>query len=184
MIKLIVGLGNPGKKYERTRHNVGFMLVDALAKKVDAGSWSRDERLGADIAKGQVSGNKIIFVKPTTFMNKSGDVARRVADFYKIEPSEMLVVADDLNLDLGRVRLRLGGSDGGHNGLKSVIENIGEDFWRMRMGIGFNENRVAEDYVLEKIPTSEMSDIERAIDRAVESLISSNIAEPKKETII
>ena len=116
-------------------------------------------------------------------MNKSGDAVRRVAGFYKIEPSETLAAVDDLNLDLGKVRLRLGGSDGGHNGLKSVIEIIGEDFWRMRMGIGFNENKVADDYVLEKIPTSDASNIEQTIDKAVESLISSNIAEPIEETI-
>ncbi|HLB32331.1 MAG TPA: aminoacyl-tRNA hydrolase [Patescibacteria group bacterium] len=183
MIKLIIGLGNPGKQYERTRHNIGFMLVDALAKKIGVDSWKHDGRFNADIATGQVDGNKIVFAKPATFMNKSGDAVRRVAGFHKIEPSETLVAADDLNLDLGKVRLRLGGSDGGHNGLKSVIEIIGEDFWRMRMGIGFNENKVAEDYVLEKIPTSEMPVVERAIDKAVESLISSNIAEPIEETI-
>ncbi len=183
MIKLIVGLGNPGKKYERTRHDVGFMLVDALAKRVGAGRWKHEERYDADVATGQIGGNKIIFAKPATFMNKSGDAVRRVAGFYKIEPSETMVVTDDLNIDLGRVRLRRGGSDGGHNGLKSVISNIGEGFWRMRVGVGFNENKVAEDYVLEKIPLSDMQVIKRAIDRVVESLISSNIAEIKEETI-
>lgn len=182
MIKLIIGLGNPGKEYEKTRHNIGFILVDALTKKLDAGDWSHDKRFRSDITKAVIDGNKVLLAKPLTYMNKSGDAVKSIAEYYHIQSDEILVVADDLNLDLGKTRLRLGGSDGGHNGLKSIIESCGVDFWRLRIGIGYNDKIVAEDYVLERIPASDSSIIKETIDRAVDNLISSSIANPKEET--
>ena len=183
MIRLVVGLGNPGKKYERTRHNVGFMLVDRLAEKLSADSWTEDRRFDSLVAKAEIGGETVLLAKPLTFMNKSGEAVWRLASYYKINMGDVLVAVDDLNLDLGKIRLRLGGTDGGHNGIKSVIDKVGDDFWRWRIGIGFNERTPAEDYVLEKIPLSEAFNIKHAIDSSVECLVSSNIAKPKEETI-
>lgn len=133
---LIVGLGNPGEKYHRTRHNIGFMVVDALADRWHI-SLSPHKRFQAEFGEGTVRGATVQLLKPTTYMNNSGQSVRAVLDWYKRSPQSVLVVYDDLDLPLGKLRLRLNGSAGGHNGMRSLIAHLGtQDFPRLRLGIG------------------------------------------------
>jgi len=141
-MKLIVGLGNPGEKYKNTRHNVGFLVLDQIANSKnqnDKLKFKIEDKFKAEIAEKEIDGEKVIFALPQTYMNKSGEAVQKIANFYKIKSEDVIVVCDDLNLNLGQIRIRKGGSDGGHNGLKSVIVNIGENFWRVRVGIGSNK---------------------------------------------
>ena len=147
-MKLIVGLGNPGEKYEMSRHNVGFMATDKLAKK-----WNiKIEKSKFESLSGEMNGQheKVSLVQPQTYMNLSGNSLRKWVDFYKLNPKDdILVVYDDLDLPLGKIRLRLKGSSGGHNGIKSIIENLGTDqFCRIKVGIGRPENQDIVNYVL------------------------------------
>lgn len=163
-IRLIAGLGNPGRDYERTRHNVGFEVVDRLAAewKLD---WQASTKWGAHWAKGDV-----ILTKPATFMNRSGVPLRAVADFYKITAREIFVIIDDLALPLGRLRLRLGGSSGGHNGLQSVLEHFGTDeVPRLRVGIGASPSAQTTAYVLGRFFDEEKPVLEAALARAAEA---------------
>ena len=133
---IIVGLGNPDKKYMNTRHNIGFDVIDAIAEKNDIVVGEKKHK--AVIGKGIVAGQKAVLVKPLTYMNLSGESVRSVIDFYKVdEKSELIVISDDINLDMGQMRIRKRGSDGGHNGLKNIILHLGHDeFIRVRMGVG------------------------------------------------
>jgi len=140
-ISLIVGLGNPGTEYEHTRHNIGFMAIDRLAKAWDI-SLGKEKRFYGVFGEGRLSrqmltGNKIRLLKPTTYMNASGQSVRACADWFKCSPSQILVIYDDMDLPLGKLRLRPSGSAGGHNGIKSMISHFGtQDFPRLRLGIG------------------------------------------------
>jgi PTH1 family peptidyl-tRNA hydrolase len=133
---IIIGLGNPGMKYAGTRHNIGFDIIDALAKKHKIRVKSLKHR--SIMGKGSVYGNKVFLIKPLTYMNLSGESVRRIIDYYHIdEKNELIVIADDINLPLGQIRMRKKGSDGGHNGLKSIIQHFGHnDFIRMKIGVG------------------------------------------------
>ena len=134
-MKIVVGLGNPGREYAATRHNLGFMVVDELARRLSAGD--RRSRFRSLVSEAFDSGQKVALVKPQTFMNLSGSAVREVVHWYKTPLTELLVVVDDLDLPFGAVRLRGGGGSGGHNGLKSIIAELGtEEFSRMRVGIG------------------------------------------------
>ena len=135
--QLIVGLGNPEPKYEKTRHNIGFELVDALAQSWQI-DWQKNRRFQGLFAEGIAnSGNKIRLLKPLTYMNRSGQSVRAVTDWYKLTPQSLLVIYDDMDLPLGKIRLRMSGSAGGHNGMKSIIAHLGkQDFPRLRIGIG------------------------------------------------
>ncbi|MDJ0690868.1 MAG: aminoacyl-tRNA hydrolase [Xenococcaceae cyanobacterium MO_188.B32] len=135
--QLIVGLGNPEPKYDKTRHNIGFELVDTLAKSWQI-DWQKNRRFQGLFAEGIAnSGNKIRLLKPLTYMNRSGQSVRAVTDWYKLTPSSLLVVYDDMDLPLGKIRLRISGSAGGHNGMKSIIAHLGQqNFPRLRIGIG------------------------------------------------
>lgn len=147
-MKLIIGLGNPGTQYERTRHNVGFRVVDTLAAKYNL-RWERRNR--ALLANGTIGTKKMVLVKPITFMNNSGEAVSELVHWYKIQPEEILVVYDDLDLPVGQIRLRPKGSAGGHNGLSSIIHHLHTDqFPRLRVGIGRPTNRHIDtiDYVL------------------------------------
>lgn len=160
-IRLIAGLGNPGREYQRTRHNVGFIVLDRLAADAQL-SWDYSEKWNAGWAKSDV-----ILVKPATFMNRSGEAVAAIANFYKITPPEMLVVLDDLALPLGRLRLRTQGSSGGHNGLESVIEHFGtEAIPRLRVGIGAAPSHGAVDYVLGRFFEEEKLLLDATIKRA------------------
>jgi PTH1 family peptidyl-tRNA hydrolase len=145
---LIVGLGNPGKKYENTRHNVGFRVLDELASKYGL-TFGKEERK-AIVASGNILGKKVLLAKPQTYMNLSGDSVVALINFYKIDIAQVIIVADDLDLPLGTIRLRKEGSSGGQNGLKNIIERLGTPaFARLRFGIGRPSGRMSPvDYVL------------------------------------
>lgn len=168
-IKVIIGLGNPGKKFEMTRHNIGFRVVDALVNRYH-GSWQQKSLM--ELSSIDINGRKIVVIKPQTFMNASGKV---IPDLLKqgIKPEQILVVHDELELPFGKIAIRLGGSARGHNGLKSIIEACGADFYRMRWGIARPENKEdVPDYVLKPF-TQSAHEIENGINAAVENLIVS-----------
>ena len=165
-IRMVVGLGNPGAEYERTRHNIGFLVLDQLAAEARV-NWEKSAKWGAYWAKlGQT-----LLVKPMTYMNRSGGPSLAVAQFYKIEPAEMLIVLDEMALELGRLRLRLKGSPGGHNGLESVIVNFGtEDIARLRIGIGAPPAGGTTDWVLGRFFEEEMPAVEKGVTRAADAV--------------
>jgi PTH1 family peptidyl-tRNA hydrolase len=159
MLKLVVGLGNPGSKYEGTRHNIGFDVVDRLAAGGSGSSWSR--KFEGLIAEIEINFRRVLLLKPETFMNLSGRSVAQVLRFYKIELSDLLVVCDDLNLPLGRLRLRSGGSDGGQKGLRDISAHLGTDrYARLRVGIGDRGEIDAADFVLSRFRPAERSTIE------------------------
>ncbi len=166
---LVVGLGNPGRKYERTRHNAGFMLVELLAERAGAG-WQDDQRSRSRVAKFSLGGRRAILCQPQTFMNCSGEAVRALADFYKIGPEDVLVVVDDADLPLGAVRMRPGGGSGGHNGLKSIAAHLGgQGFARQRIGIGRREGaREITGHVLGAFAGDEMKVLELALAKAAD----------------
>ncbi len=165
-IRLVAGLGNPGAEYERTRHNVGFAVLDHLASEAKV-SWQREQKWGAYYAKLDT----VLLVKPMTFMNRSGGPLAAVAQFYKINPAEMLIVFDDLDLPLGRLRLRLGGGTGGHNGIDSIITTLGTDeIPRLRIGIGAAPGEGTVDYVLGRFFEEEKPIVEKSVARAAEAV--------------
>ena len=165
-IRLIAGLGNPGPEYAATRHNIGFMAVDQLAAQFGS-VWDRSAKWDALSTKC----GAVLLVKPLSFMNRSGYPVFAVAQFYKIEPREILVVLDDFSLPLGRLRLRAGGGPGGHNGLESVIVQFGtEEIPRLRIGIGAAPREGSVDYVLGRFFDEERPIVRASIDRTVEAL--------------
>jgi PTH1 family peptidyl-tRNA hydrolase len=165
-IRLVVGLGNPGAEYNRTRHNVGFDVVDLLASGWGL-TWQHSKSWHALWAKGE----KAVLVKPTSYMNRSGEPLSAVANFYKIEPGEILVVLDDFSLELGRLRVRLEGGTGGHNGLESIILQFGtEAIPRLRIGIGSAPTEGATDHVLGRFFEEERPVVEKAIERAADAV--------------
>jgi PTH1 family peptidyl-tRNA hydrolase len=188
-MRLIVGLGNPGEKYKNTRHNVGFMVLDTIQKigikEKNIIAYRLENRYEALITQAEVDkNNKIIFAKPQTYMNLSGNAVKKIKNYYKIEDEDIFVVCDDLNLNLGTVRVRNGGSDGGHNGLKSIISQIGEKFWRIRVGVGSSDltnsqsdlgkvNIDLEKFVLEKFPITEQKKINMIVDKTANYVLES-----------
>lgn len=173
---IIVGLGNPEKKYVNTRHNIGFDVIDAIAEKNDIAVGEKKHK--AVIGKGIVAGQKAVLVKPLTYMNLSGESVRSVIDFYKVdEKSELIVISDDVSLDMGQIRIRKRGSDGGHNGLKNIIMHLGHDeFIRVRMGVGEKPPRTdLADYVLGHFSAEErevMNEAARTATLAIEKVIA------------
>ena len=167
-IRLIVGLGNPGQEYERTRHNAGFWWVDAIAEARSA-RWAREAKFSGWVAKVEEAGEAFWLLKPTTYMNESGRSVGALLRFHRIEAPEMLVVHDELDLPPGTVRLKKGGGTGGHNGLRSIDESTGtRDFWRLRIGIGHpgHKDEVA-DFVLHEARREEQVAIDEALDRSL-----------------
>jgi peptidyl-tRNA hydrolase, PTH1 family len=184
-VKLIVGLGNPGRRYAGTRHNIGFDVLDLLARRHRTEWESAPRGIDALAGRGDVvaSGlsHKVLFAKPLTFMNLSGHAVLGLLQFFKIEPADLLVVVDDVNLELGRLRARGSGSAGGHNGLKSVIETLGsEAFARLRIGVGRGDaRRDLADHVTAKFDPEERTNVDEAAGRAadaVELFIAEGIA--------
>lgn len=134
---ILIGLGNPGTQYQRTRHNVGFMAIDALAHTFGEGEWKTSKKLHACTLEGSIEESSVLFVKPQTFMNLSGASLEQLVSYYKIAPAKQIIVfCDDVDLPLGAIRFRMRGGPGTHNGLKSIVAVLGEDFPRMRIGIG------------------------------------------------
>lgn len=168
---IIAGLGNPGKEYENTRHNAGFMVVDALAKKmnVDVTTYKHKALLG----KGILAGQKVVLAKPQTFMNSSGESLRELFDYYKPNAEdEIIVIYDDITLDVGSIRVRKSGSAGGHNGMKSIIAHLGtQEFPRVRVGIGEKPARMdLKDWVLGHFPEAEKENLSKGIEDAAEAV--------------
>ena len=163
---IIAGLGNPTKQYENTRHNIGFMAIDALADKYDINMIECKHK--SLIGKGMINGTKVILVKPLTYMTLSGEAIRAVSEYYKIdETEELLVIYDDISLDLGQIRIRKKGSAGGHNGLKSIIANLGHDtFRRIKIGVGGKpEGYDLADYVLGHFNGEEIAVMKDSLER-------------------
>jgi len=169
-IELIAGLGNPGPEYLATRHNAGFWFVDALA----AGNGARfsvNRKLEAEIAEITLAGQRLRLLKPTTWMNESGRALARATSFFKIAPEHVLVAYDELDLPPGRVQLRLGGGHAGHNGMRSVIQHIGADCWRIRIGVGHPGDRdKVTGHVLRRASGDEQDEIMASIRRAIDVL--------------
>ncbi len=169
-IKLIAGLGNPGSKYEETRHNAGFFLVDELARSFSA-SFSPEKKFQGDIARTTIGSCDVRLLKPTTFMNLSGESVQAVASFYRIEAREILVAHDELDIPPGTVKLKQGGGHGGHNGLRDIINHLGRDFWRVRLGIGHpGDAKKVASFVLQRAPRSEMDLLINSIDDVVREI--------------
>ena len=170
-IKLIVGLGNPGREYERTRHNAGFWWVDAIAERKRA-AWKKEAKFSGWTARVEEGGAEYLLLKPSTYMNESGRSVSAILRFYKIETPQMLVVHDELDLEPGVVRLKRGGGTGGHNGLTDIGEALGtKDFWRLRIGIGHpGDKDLVADYVLAKARRAEQDAIDPVFERSLDLL--------------
>ncbi len=155
-VRVIIGLGNPGEEYRKTRHNVGFQALDAIAL-AHSSPWVWERKFQADTCLVELSGNPVLLVKPRTFVNRSGETAQSLARYYRLEDRRFCVVYDDINLEPGRIKLSVAGSAGGHNGVGDLINRIGTEFFRMRIGIGSKTNKRMDlkDWVLGKIPPSE-----------------------------
>lgn len=170
MLKLLVGLGNPGPQYAGTRHNAGFWWLDVVARKLGA-QLVPERRFSALAARVNVAGSALWLLAPQTFMNLSGRAVAGLAHFYKIAPQEILVAHDELDLPPGQARLKLGGSHAGHNGLRDIHAQMGSDYWRLRFGIGHPGQRDAVvDWVLHTPPADDRIAIEQAIDRSLTAL--------------
>lgn len=158
--KLIVGLGNPGEKYDLTRHNIGFYAVDALVG-AENGSWSEKKTLKSLVSELKVGSVRLIVVKPQTFMNLSGEAVQAVQRFYKLTNADTIVVHDELDIPFGQIRTRVGGSAAGHNGIKSLIQHCGEDFGRVRVGVAneFSGKVDSADFVLQKFSKDEQGNL-------------------------
>ena len=168
---LIAGLGNPTKEYDKTRHNVGFSVIDVLADRYRIDISEKKHK--ALCGRGVIEGQKVLLLKPQTFMNLSGESIRAAADYYKIEPEEMIVIYDDISLDPGQLRIRLKGSAGGHNGIKNIIANLGtQDFPRIKVGVGAKPPRMdLADYVLSRFGAGEQKLMEEAFGEAAEATV-------------
>lgn len=169
-MKLIVGLGNPGKEYENTYHNIGFMVLDKLAEilniKINKGKFN------SLYGKGFCKSEEIVLVKPLTYMNLSGEAVRDFVNFYKLYPQDVIVICDDIDLERGNVRYREKGSGGTHNGLKNIVYNLqSENFKRVKIGIGRDENMDLKDYVLSRIQKEAMAEILPSFDKAVDKIL-------------
>lgn len=169
-MKLIVGLGNPGKKYDATRHNVGFMVADLLAQQLGE-NFTEKTRHRALVAEGFMAGEKVVLAKPLTFMNASGEAVRSLMDFYRLDPGDLLVLVDDMALAAGRLRIRPEGSAGGQNGMKDIIRHLGtQEFARLRVGIGKPPHEDAVRHVLGGFSGEEWPLVKDAIEKAAEAV--------------
>ena len=166
-IRIIAGLGNPEEKYERTLHNAGFWFVDELARKY-GGSFRYEKRFDADYCRVNLHGEDVWLLKPQSYMNCSGQPIRGMLDYYRLRPSQLLVAHDEIDLSPGTVRLKEGGGHGGHNGLRDIIKHCGNDFLRLRLGVGHpGEKHKVTNYVLKRGSTDVEAAVERNIDDAV-----------------
>ena len=170
---LIVGLGNPDKKYAKTRHNVGFMALESFATTNDFPKWIDKKDLKSLLAVHTLGGTRVILCRPTTYMNLSGEAAKAVQHFFKVHNGQTLAVYDELAIPFGQLRTRTGGSDAGHNGVKSLVEHLGEDFCRLRIGIGSEiaQKKASTDFVLSNFSKAEQSDLPQML-REANSMIT------------
>lgn len=176
---IIVGLGNPGRQYETTRHNTGFICIDRLAQKHSISI--KKLKFKSIIGEGRIEGKRCLLIKPQTFMNSSGEAVRDAAEFYKIPPENIIIIYDDISLDPGKLRIRRKGSDGGHNGIKSIIYHLKSDnFPRIKVGVGAKPNPEYDlaDWVLSHFSTAEANLVKQAADNvvgAIELMVQGNI---------
>lgn len=162
-MKLIVGLGNPGKEYENTRHNVGFMIVDSYAKKYNINTFKT--KFNGLFAKVYRNGEYFILLKPLSYMNLSGTVIKRFMSFYKINLKDIMVIHDDLDLAVGKIKIKAKGSSGGHNGIKNIIENLkSEEFAHFKIGIGKDDNVLFKDYVIGRFSEHDLDKLNKIFD--------------------
>ncbi len=168
VVTMIAGLGNPDSKYERTLHNAGFWFVDALLRKY-GGEFRYDKKFDAEICRIDLQGNEVWLVKPHSFMNLSGGPVRGVLDYYRLQPEQLLVAHDEIDLPPGTVRLKLGGGHGGHNGMRDVMQHCGSDFMRLRIGVGHpGEKSMVTNYVLKK----GTADVEAAVNKTLDDAVA------------
>jgi PTH1 family peptidyl-tRNA hydrolase len=181
---LVVGLGNPGPRYAATRHNAGFMVADLLASRI--GGRFKAHRANVELIEGRLAGASVVLAKPRSFMNESGGPVVNVARFFKVAPEQVLIVHDDLDLPFGTLKLKRGGGDGGHNGLKSITSSLGsKDYVRVRIGIGRPPGRQdPADYVLSGYSSTERKDLPFQVDRAadaVETLLTDGLERTQQQ---
>jgi PTH1 family peptidyl-tRNA hydrolase len=180
----VFGLGNPGEKYKNTRHNLGFLVLDALLEKQEPLSktyWEEDKKLKSLIKKIKIGEKDVLLVKPLTFMNNSGLAVRLVRDYFKIEEKELFVVSDDIDLPFGKIKVRFGGASAGHKGVQSIIDSLGTDkFWRIRLGIGRPKRgdikeknyKSIENYVLSNFGRGEAGKVKSLIKEGIGTIFS------------
>ncbi|HER5543249.1 TPA: aminoacyl-tRNA hydrolase [Streptococcus pyogenes] len=171
MVKMIVGLGNPGSKYEKTKHNIGFMAIDNIVKNLDV-TFTDDKNFKAQIGSTFINHEKVYFVKPTTFMNNSGIAVKALLTYYNIDITDLIVIYDDLDMEVSKLRLRSKGSAGGHNGIKSIIAHIGtQEFNRIKVGIGRPlEGMTVINHVMGQFNTEDNIAISLTLDRVVNAV--------------
>ncbi|OGJ54620.1 aminoacyl-tRNA hydrolase [Candidatus Peribacteria bacterium RIFCSPHIGHO2_02_FULL_49_16] len=167
---ILIGLGNPGKSYERTRHNIGFRAMDMLKETYGEGEWQQKSKFASEICEGRIITAPCLLVKPQTYMNCSGEAIRKIVDFYNVDPAKhILICCDDVDLPLGTLRLKENGGAGTHNGLKSVVEHVSEQFPRLRIGIGPKpQNEDLATWVLSRPPKSEEEKLQEALEKIPE----------------
>ena len=176
-MKLIIGLGNPGHEYENTRHNIGFTVTKKLQEKLQLSSFTKENKFKAEISKGIHNGDKIILALPQTYMNLSGESVHQIISYYKISPKDCLVICDDLDTPFTSLRLKPHGGPGTHNGLKSIVDHLGEKFPRLRIGIesrgGITPSQIdTSSFVLSTFTREEMEILPKFIDKALKATIS------------
>jgi PTH1 family peptidyl-tRNA hydrolase len=168
-VKLVVGLGNPGPKYERTRHNIGFMAIDEIVRRHSFRPFR--EKFHGLIAEGELGGDRVVALKPMTFMNNSGESVAPAAHFFKIAPQDVFVIHDELDLAPGKLRVKRGGGAAGHNGLRSIDAHLGSDYWRVRLGIGHPGRKdLVLSYVLQNFLPDETVWLDKLLPAAAEAL--------------
>lgn len=167
---LVVGLGNPGPTYAKTRHNLGFMVADVLAGRIGS-AFKVHKRSGAEVVTGRLAGTSVVLAKPRCYMNESGRQVGPLAKFYSVPPQQIVVIHDELDIDFGRIRLKIGGGEGGHNGLRSVASALGsKDFHRVRIGVGRPPGRKdPAAYVLENFSATERAEVPTIVEQAADA---------------
>jgi len=179
-MKLIVGLGNPGGKYQKTRHNLGWRVIDCLAKKIDLKNFKEEKKLNALIGAVKFNGQKVILAKPLSYMNHSGQSARAISDYFKITAADIIIVHDEIDLPIGEIKIQENISSAGHKGVQSIIEHLKtKEFKRVRLGIKPLSESIlkAEDFVLDKFNLDEEKDIEQEIEKAAQMIMTALLSD-------
>jgi len=169
---MVVGLGNPGSRYQDTRHNIGFMVVEALARRHGSFAWQTSSRFSGRFAKGSLAGQRVLLVQPQTYMNLSGQCVQPLAHFYNVPPTRMVAVHDDVDLEPGRLKLKRGGGDGGHKGVRSMAQLLGDPgFFRVRCGVGRPEHGDLVGHVLRRFGAGEARALEAQVKAAADAVV-------------
>ncbi len=182
---LVLGLGNPGKEYTNNRHNLGFMVLDTYQSTHDFSGWTFKKDLQIEISTGQIGSTRVILAKPTTFMNNSGEAAQKIQKYYRVYNQDTIVVYDELAIDFGTIRTRIGGSSAGHNGVKSISALLGEDYGRIRVGIGPKkpQKMPTADFVLQDFPKAQQELLPKIIKEANSLLDEATAGELSEHTV-